>query len=326
MDYIPVKTYNKRMNAIQKQDGFKDEKLIVIPTEFFASCREHPLVKNLFLTNIGFFPEAKNHYRERREGIDEFILIYSIDGKGVIEISGKTYTLHGREIFCIPANTGHKYYADPDEPWSILWVHFKGENTRYFPLTEKQIVTLETTRANDRLQSLFSFLISVLDKNYTIGNFIYTSQLLSVILSEIYLREKGSDIDRQNQHLSKAIRYMYSKMDVVLSLDEIADFMQLSKSYLNSIFKAYAQRPPVDFYLHLKMQEACKYFKMTDLHIYEVSKKLGYQDPYYFSRIFKKIIGISPRDYCNFKGIPGENKPPVSNHMNADGNPYMDKL
>jgi len=43
------------------------------------------------------------------------------------------------------------------------------------------------------------------------------------------------------------------------------------------------------------MQEACKYFKMTDLHIYEVSKKLGYQDPYYFPRIFKKIIGISPR-------------------------------
>jgi|GEM_PF-3716776 len=69
------------------------------------------------------------------------------------------------------------------------------------------------------------FLISVLEKNYTIGNFIYTSQLLSVILSEIYLREKRSDIDKQNQHLSKAIRYIYSKMDAALTLDEIAGFM-----------------------------------------------------------------------------------------------------
>jgi len=83
--------------------------------------------------------------------------------------------------------------------------------------------------AGDRLQSLFSFLISVLEKNYTIGNFIYTSQLLSVILSEVYLREKGSEIDKQNQHLTKAIRYMYSKMDVVLTLEEIAAICSFQK-------------------------------------------------------------------------------------------------
>lgn len=314
------------MISAHKQDGFKDEKLIIIPTEFFSFCREHPLVKTLFLTDVGFFPEAKNHFRERREGIEEFILIYCVDGKGTIELADKNYDLHEGEIFCIPSKARHKYYADEKEPWSILWVHFKGENTRYFPLTEKQIIRLETPRANDRLQSLFSLLISVLEKNYTLGNFIYTSQLLSVILSEIYLREKSSDVDRQNQYLTKAIRYMYSRMDVELTLDDIAVYMKLSKSYLNSIFKTYAQRSPIDFYIHLKMQEACKYFKMTDLHIYEVARKLGYQDPYYFSRIFKKVVGISPRDYCNFKEIADESRTFGSDGLMTDNTPYMDKI
>lgn len=299
MDNIVVLVYNIVMIINQKRDGFKDEKLIVIPTESFASCRDHPLVKTLFLTDVGFFPEAKDHFRERKEGIEEFILLYCTDGKGVIELANEKYELRSNEVFCIPAHTQHSYYADQNDPWSILWVHFKGENTQYFPLNEKRIIGLETPKANDRLQSLFSLLIGVLECNYTLGNFIYTSQLLSVILSEIYYREKSSDIDKQNQYLTKAIRYMYSNMDVELTLDDIANYMKLSKSYLNSIFKTQVQRSPVDFYIHLKMQEACKYFKMTNMLVYEVSKKLGYQDPYYFSRIFKKVIGISPRDYCN---------------------------
>ncbi|EEG72103.1 transcriptional regulator, AraC family, partial [[Clostridium] hylemonae DSM 15053] len=46
-------------------------------------------------------------------------------------------------------------------------------------------------------------------------------------------------------------------------------------------------------------QEACKLLKATDMYIYEVSSELGYEDQYYFSRIFKKVVGVSPRDYKN---------------------------
>jgi AraC family transcriptional regulator of arabinose operon len=286
------------MITTQKRDGFKGEKLILIPTEFFSSCCDHPLVKTLYLTDIGFFPQAKNHFRERKEGIEEFILIYCIDGKGVIELAGEKYSMKINEVFCIPSRVGHRYYADHQDPWSILWVHFKGTNTHIFPLIEKRIIHVETSEANDRLQLLFSLLIGVLERNYTLGNFIYTSQLLSVILSEIYFREKVSDNDKQNQHLTKAIRFMYSNVYNMMTLDDLADYMKLSKSYLNNIFERYVHRSPVDFYIHLKMKQACNLFKMSDMLVYEVSKKLGYQDPYYFSRIFKKVIGVSPRDYC----------------------------
>lgn len=55
----------------------------------------------------------------------------------------------------------------------------------------------------------------------------------------------------------------------------------------------------MDFYISLKMKEACKLLRSTNLYIYEVAQQLGYQDQYYFSRIFKKVVGISPKEYKN---------------------------
>lgn len=285
------------MDTLYKKDGFIDQKLIVIPTESFTPYLEHPLVKAMFLTDVGYFPSADHHFRERRDGANEYILIYCTDGKGTIELDNSKFELTRRQLFCIPPNIRHVYYADSQDPWSILWVHFKGENTIHFPLHDLRVVELDSAKTNERMMYLFMQLITILEQNYTLGNFIYAANLLSLILAEIYYREKSSDTDKQNQYLSRVIRYMYENLDQELTLDDLAKQSQLSKSYLNSIFNKYARRSPVDFFIHLKMQQACKYLKMTDLRVFEVSNKLGYQDPYYFSRIFKKVIGVSPRDY-----------------------------
>ena len=92
---------------------------------------------------------------------------------------------------------------------------------------------------------------------------------------------------------------MYKHLDENLSLRDLSRELELSKSYLNAVFKKYANRAPIDFFINLKMQEACKLLKSTDMYILEIAQSLGYDDPYYFSRIFKKMIGVSPREYRN---------------------------
>ena len=126
----------------RKQDGFKDEQYFVIPTESFENYARHPLVRALYLTDIGFFPKARHHYREREEGTQEYILLYCVEGEGCIQVENRKYCLHGQEVFCIPRNKRHKYYASEVKPWSIFWVHFKGENTVHYPLEECQVVSL----------------------------------------------------------------------------------------------------------------------------------------------------------------------------------------
>ena len=153
----------------QKRDGFKDEQYFIIPTESFKEYLKHPLVKAMYLTDIGFFPKAYHHYREREEGTEEYILLYCTEGEGYIHIGNKKYHLHPQEVFCIPRNQKHKYYASEKNPWSIFWVHFKGENTGYYPLEEYQIIQMNSIHAENRIITLFGVLFRVLERNYTLG-------------------------------------------------------------------------------------------------------------------------------------------------------------
>jgi uncharacterized protein (UPF0303 family) len=144
----------------------------------------------MYLTDVGFFPHAKDHYKEREDGAEQYILIYCIEGKGIIELDGQKYLLRESDVFCIPCGQKHRYYADKEDPWSILWVHFKGENVIHFPVEERKIVHINSKHSNNRMVMLFKILFRVLERNYILGNFIYISQVLSLILSEVYYREK----------------------------------------------------------------------------------------------------------------------------------------
>ncbi|MDY3998046.1 MAG: AraC family transcriptional regulator [Blautia sp.] len=281
-----------------KKDGFKGEWMHVLPTESFQEYVNHPQVKRLYLTDAGFFPHAARHFRERKEGIEEHIYIYCMEGEGTIELmNGQSYVLHKNEAFCIPAFCGHRYYANRENPWSILWVHFKGEDTEYYPLRELHVVHLESRGVINRMMSYFELLLQVLGEDYTLGNFIYIAQILSLILAETYCRERSQSAGEQNRHVTSVIRYLYQHLYENLTLDQIAQEFDFSKSYLNLIFQRYTQRAPMDFFIHLKMQEACKLLRSTNLYIYEVGQCLGYQDQYYFSRLFRKVIGVSPKEY-----------------------------
>lgn len=283
----------------KKVDGFKGEQLIVLPTEVFQEYIEHPLVKRLFLTDVGYFPQAAHHYRDRREGIEEYIFIYCMGGKGVITVDEKKYSLREREAFCIPGGHGHRYYSDEKEPWSILWVHFKGEDVMMYPLDECQVIYFHSDYATNRMRFLFELLFRVLEGNYTLGNFIYISQILSLILAETYYREKNNAAPEQNRYVTEVVKYMYKHISEKLTLDEIVKEFELSKSYLNIIFQKCTRHAPMDFYNQLKMKEACKMLRRSDARIYEVAWELGYRDQYYFSRMFKKAVGVSPKLYKN---------------------------
>lgn len=301
MDNIPQICYAYLMENYQgwKKDGFRGETMIVLPTESFQEYVEHPQVRKLYLTDVGFFPFAKHHFRERKDGIEEFIFIYCTEGSGTIIVEGKKYILKENQAFCIPQYAGHSYYACEEDPWSILWVHFKGEDTKDYPLQERRIVSFGSENATNRMHFLFDLLFRVLEGNYTLGNFIYISQVLSLILAETYYREKHNTTQEQNKHVTRIIRYMQKHLEENLTLEEIAQEFQLSKSYLNAIFQKYTKHAPVDFFINMKMKKACFLLKTTDLYIYEVAQAMGYADQYYFSRIFKKVVGVSPKTYKN---------------------------
>lgn len=281
----------------RKEDGFRGERMIVLPIEVFSEYVGHPQVKRLYLTDVGFFPKAENHFMERKEGAEEYIFLYCTEGKGTVQVDGRQYTLRENEAFTIPKSKRHCYYSDKSDPWSILWVHIKGEDLQFYPLDECRIVKFKSNRVKNRMLFLFELLFQVLDGNYTQGNFIYISEVLSLIIAETYARERKDEVGEQNKHVTNIIKYMYAHLGENLTLEMICKEFELSKSYVNSIFLRCTQHAPMDFFINLKIREACNALRCTDQYIYEIAQRLGYRDQYYFSRLFKKVVGVSPKEY-----------------------------
>ncbi len=290
-----------------KRSGFDGETMIVLPTEAFAEFMANPLVRRLYLTDAGFFPHAQKHFRERKEGLEEYIFLCCTAGRGTVEVEGKAYPLGENEAFCIPRRKAHRYWADADDPWSILWVHFKGEDCSLYPLEECRVCRFASRDTVRRMEFLFDLLFRTLRSDYTLGNFIYLSQVLSLILGETYARKQDSaGTARMNKTVTKCIRYMYSHLSESITLEQLAEHAKLSKSSLSAAFQTCTGHAPMDFFIRLKMQEACKLLRSDRRYIYEVAQRLGYQDQYYFSRIFKKVIGMSPKEYLRSESLSYE--------------------
>src|SRR6185312_8335932 len=113
--------------TIRKKEGFQGQKAIVIPKRILsAQCEKNEIMAPLYITDIGYYPKARFHYRERPHGADQHILIYCLEGKGTVRISKPVYSIQSGDFLIIPNHTPHQYAANENDPWTIYWIHFKG--------------------------------------------------------------------------------------------------------------------------------------------------------------------------------------------------------
>ena len=122
----------------------------MLPERFIDEMTGHPLIQPLFITDIGFFPEARYHYRERANGTPSYILIFCIAGEGWIEVgsSGRQH-VRKNDLIVIPPNTPHIYGASAMNPWSIYWIHYRGNAAElYYGLLPLQKAMMQLSGAD----------------------------------------------------------------------------------------------------------------------------------------------------------------------------------
>ena len=112
---------------VKIKEGFKGERLVSLPEELLASYRREPLINNLYVRKIGFFPRVKYHFLQKEHGCDYAMLIYCTEGKGWYRILGKQYTVEKYQYIIIPPGIPYSFGADEGDPWTIYWLHFQGK-------------------------------------------------------------------------------------------------------------------------------------------------------------------------------------------------------
>ena len=116
----------------------------------------------------------------------------------------------------------------------------------------------------------------------------------SVKFLDVYRAAKNTE---ENDRLKKIVAYMKINLHKNISVGELAETFHCSSSNIYKIFKSNLDSSPKDFFIHLKMERARRYLTQSNLKVKEVGLKLGYEDQYYFSRIFARHVGLSPANY-----------------------------
>lgn len=96
---------------------------------------------------------------------------------------------------------------------------------------------------------------------------------------------------------TRVIHYMQENLQRDLELKQLADNFKYSPSHFSVLFQKETGVSPINYFIRLKMQKACQYLELSRMKIFEISQMLGFDEPAYFSRLFTKVIGMTPTAY-----------------------------
>jgi AraC family transcriptional regulator, arabinose operon regulatory protein len=279
-------------------------RLIVLPGDIIKhNVKSNGLINNLYIKGVGYYPNAENHFTVRPKGFENNLLIFCTNGKGTCNINSSKHNVNTNQFFIIPAGVPHSYESDKSMPWSIYWVYFGGSalaKLNGLPSMKKcQSPTL--ARNTREIENGFMSMLDILERGFATEHLLKANmelqKLLSITLFDHLLIEEDRSVDNHTKLVNIAISLMQEKINGYLNNEMIAEKLGYSHVHFYRIFKERTGFSPIDYYINLKIQEACRLLVFSNLKVKDVAAQLMYDDVYYFSRIFKKKTGFSPLEY-----------------------------
>lgn len=286
---------------LRVREGFPDQRLVVLPREITARCRRLPIVQDLFVTDIGHYPSAPFHYIQRAMPLAESILVYCVDGSGWCRLANRRWRVKQGDALFIPSGELHTYGADRKTPWSIYWVHFAGNRAdRYLQALD---VSLDRPVVHvpdlARVLQVFEELYHYVGQGYTDADLVGLSTELARFLGlfKVCRRAPHAKGRHAEDRVLKSIAFMRANVNRPLSLAELAQQACLSPSHYVTLFRKHVNASPLVFFTRLKMQAACELLDGGDAPVKEIAQRVGFRDQLYFSRCFRKVMGMAPSAY-----------------------------
>lgn len=278
---------------------FLGAKKIILPPDLIQKNKSNKLINNFYFTGIGYYPKAVDHGIERKAGCEQYIFIYCIEGSGVIQVCDEPFFIKQHMYFIIPKNKSHLYYSSTKNPWSIYWIHFSGklDNQLFQRFMSDNQLQPRTVHYDHQKIEIFKQVFELLEEGYTERTMeMVNLNLLYIVSLFIYPEEAGTKNSDYNA-ARNSISFMGDNIDRMITINELANQQHISISHYSRVFKRYTGQSPIQYFMKLKIQTSCQSLCFTNKSIKEISSFLGFEDPFYFSRLFKTIMGVSPRQY-----------------------------
>jgi len=286
------------MTTRHRREGFPGQHHVVLPPSITAAAYEHRLLTGLFVTDAGRYPTARGHRVTRASGTREAVLIVCTAGKGWVESQARRHEVAAGDVVFIGPDEPHSYGADDDEPWTIEWVHFSGMETLswrdaivgddvFLQLHPAAPASIRLARVHEHLEA-----------GYDEAQLLLAAAALRRSLTEpIKLGRVPGHTPTSVEGVEATADWMRTHLSSQATLATLAKMAGMSPSRYSDIFRQRFGFPPIDWFMRQRVQQACLLLDVTRDKVEIVGLEVGFRDPYYFSRSFRKVMGRSPRAY-----------------------------
>jgi AraC-like DNA-binding protein len=230
--------------------------------------------------------------------LDSFVLVYITKGKGKFESkSGGTSKIGAGDLFILFPGEWHRYRPASDTGWDEYWVEFDGEQARRIMehpgFSKKQPVIhlghheeilklyLEITECIERSPMEFEHIIAA-----------QTSQIVARVLAAIQKKQGTTD-----KAIHRACCRILEQSEQAIDFEALAGELGMSLSGFRKRFQQGTGLPPGQYQQQIRLNKAGELLRQTNLSIGTIAEQLGFDNIYYFSRLFKKKTGLSPTEF-----------------------------
>lgn len=229
-----------------------------------------------------------------------YSLHYVHRGQGVLMQEGEYFPMHAGDLFLIYPDTLVQHSRDEEDPWEIFWINFQGKLAQ--TMVERMNFRSECPRLSGNNEEVYEAFSRVLSgeipsatKDLIANSLLYE---LFGIICKIHGNKTDKDTESFPTYVSDAIYYIEQNFaNPELSIREVAAFCKINPSYLSRLFRAHLNLCFTHYLASLRMQKAKEFLSLKKYKVNEVSALVGYENPLYFSKEFKKYIGMPPSDY-----------------------------
>jgi AraC-like DNA-binding protein len=245
-----------------------------------------------------------HHYFNWNKGriLDEYQVIYITQGTGTFQsASVKESKVTEGSVFVLFPHEWHRFKPDKHSGWNECWVGFKGTIADNLVINQffNSHDALLDIGMNDEIMSLLLQIIGHA-KNERPGYQALISGIVLHLMGHIYSTLKGQNITELNHTeliINKARLILRANIEKIISVESLAEELNVSYSWFRRAFKDYTGIPPNQYHLQLKIEKAKLLLAEPSQSIKEIGLALNFETPSHFSKLFKNKTGLSPEQF-----------------------------
>ena len=237
----------------------------------------------------------------RPRGRLDYQLLYVVSGKAHFYFDdAERIVTAGHMVLFQPRQEQHYEYFGTDKA-EVYWVHFTGSNVKN--ILRRYDIPLDTPVLYSGASAIYAYLFKEMINELQTCRTGY-EELLAMYLRQILIlvqrtrqEHRPSISTHIQEEMEYARRYFNEHYNEQISIEDYAQSRNMSVSWFQRSFKQIVNYSPMQYILTIRMNNAASLLESTDYSMAEISAIVGYDNPLYFSRLFKKQKGVSPSEY-----------------------------